>query len=159
NLPGPGYEQQLKVQDFDRPAGVDAKQAAQRVQLLEEADENFLRDRASGPSSSHRAAYQPAVTLMRSAAARAVQLDDEPKELRDQARRNPLGQGCSRARRRVERGVPFVEVTLSGAVIPSAAGWDTHRANFEAVKKLSAVLDPAWATLMEDLKARVLLDT
>jgi hypothetical protein len=159
NLPGPGYEQQLKVQDFDRPAGVDAKQAAQRVQLLEEADESFLRDRAAGPSSSHRAAYQAAVTLMRSEAARAFKLDDEPKDLRDRYGRNLFGQGCLLARRLVERGVPFVEVTLSGAVIPGAPGWDTHKDNFEAVKKLSAILDPAWATLMEDLKARGLLDT
>jgi len=39
------------------------------------------------------------------------------------------------------------------------AGWDTHQDNFEQVKKLSAVLDPAWATLMEDLSQRGLLDT
>jgi hypothetical protein len=159
NLPGLGYEQQLKVQDFDRPAGIDAKQAAQRVQLLEEADESFLRDRASEPSLSHRAAYQAAVTLMRSKAARAFKLDDEPKELRDQYGRNLFGQGCLLARRLVEQGVPFVEVTLSGPVAPGSLGWDTHRDNFEGVKNLSAVLDPAWATLMEDLKSRGLLDT
>jgi uncharacterized protein (DUF1501 family) len=51
----------------------------------------------------------------------------------------------------VERGVPFVEVTLSG--------WDTHSDNFNAVQRLCNVLDPAWATLMSDLKERGLLDT
>jgi hypothetical protein len=156
--PGYGYEQLLKVQDSDLPAGVDAKQAARRVQLLEEADENFLRDRPGGPSLSHRAAYQRAVTLMRSEAAKAFTLDDEPKELRDKYGRNLFGQGCLLARRLSERGVPFVEVTLS-ALTGANPGWDTHQNNFEGVKKLSAVLDPAWATLMDDLKDKGLLDT
>src|SRR5262249_55327834 len=38
-------------------------------------------------------------------------------------------------------------------------GWDTHSQNFELVKQLSGVLDPAWATLMTDLKDRGLLDS
>src|SRR5262249_1653921 len=156
--PGYGYEQLLKVQDSDLPAGVDAKQGARRVQLLEEADEEFLRDRPSGPTLSHRAAYQRAVTLMRSEAAKAFTLDDEPKELRDRYGRNLFGQGCLLARRLIERGVPFVEVTLS-TVIGLNPGWDTHQNNFGGVKKLSSVLAPAWATLMDDLKDKGLLDT
>jgi uncharacterized protein (DUF1501 family) len=38
-------------------------------------------------------------------------------------------------------------------------GWDTHQKNFEAVQKLSNVLDPAWSTLMNDLRTRGLLDS
>ena len=45
----------------------------------------------------------------------------------------------------------LVEVTLDG--------WDTHQNNFDGVKNLCGVLDPAWATLMADLKARGLLDS
>src|SRR5205823_11329321 len=37
-------------------------------------------------------------------------------------------------------------------------GWDTHADNFAAVKKLSGTLDPAWASLLKDLKERNLLD-
>jgi uncharacterized protein (DUF1501 family) len=51
----------------------------------------------------------------------------------------------------VERGVPFVEVTLDG--------WDTHQNNFDAVKTQCGILDKAWATLMDDLKERGLLDS
>src|SRR5262249_2350654 len=58
-----------------------------------------------------------------------------------------------------ERGVPFVEVTLSGVAGVQALGWDTHQNNFDSVRQLSEVLDPAWATLMEDLKDKGLLDT
>ena len=56
--------------------------------------------------------------------------------------------------------MPFVEVTLSGvAGTPGVVGWDTHQNNFDGVKALSGVLDPAWATLMEDLQDKGLLDT
>src|SRR5262249_33740585 len=37
-------------------------------------------------------------------------------------------------------------------------GWDTHQDNFENVKRLSGILDPAWATLMEDLRSKGLLE-
>jgi hypothetical protein len=95
---------------------------------------------------------------MRTAASKAFDLHEEHPKLRDQYGRNLFGQGCLLARRLVERGVPFIEVTLSYA--PGASNnWDTHQQNFEQVKKLSEVLDPAWATLLEDLDQRGLLDT
>ncbi len=52
----------------------------------------------------------------------------------------------------------FVEVALS-AVPGSLVGWDTHADNFNQVKALSAVLDPAWATLMRDLREHGLLES
>src|SRR5439155_9976008 len=69
--------------------------------------------------------------------------------LRDAYARNRFGQGCLLARRLVERGVSFVEVTLDG--------WDTHTSNFEQVKTLSQTLDPAFGTLLADLKDRGML--
>src|SRR5262249_47017350 len=108
---------------------------------------------------SHQVAIDRAVALMRSKGIRAFNLGEEAAALRDAYGRNPFGQGCLLARRLVERGVPFVEVTLTGAEGANALGWDTHQQNFEAVKKLSAVLDAGWSTLMEDLKNRGLLDT
>src|SRR5215471_11196736 len=83
---------------------------------------------------------------------------DEKAAVRDAYGRNRFGQGCLLARRLVERGVPFVEVTLGG-VNGGAFGWDTHQDNFNQVKRLSEVLDPAWASLMKDLQERGLLDT
>ena len=94
---------------------------------------------------------------MRSQAASAFALDEEPAEIRDAYGRNRFGQGCLLARRLVERGVPFVEVTLNG-VDQQQIGWDTHAENFDRVKQLSQVLDPAWGTLIGDLKQRGLLD-
>jgi uncharacterized protein (DUF1501 family) len=61
------------------------------------------------------------------------------------------------ARRLIEAGVSFVEVTL-GSVADNTFGWDTHQNNFPAVKALSAELDAGWGTLMKELKERGLLD-
>src|SRR5262249_30376774 len=93
---------------------------------------------------------------MRTDAKKAFNLDEEKKELRDRYGRNLFGQGCLLARRLIERGVPFVEVTLSNA--PGAQqGWDTHGNNNAQVASLCKVLDPAWSTLMTDLQDRGLL--
>jgi hypothetical protein len=156
----PSYDQLLKVEDLALPAGISADRSGARVQLLEEMEQDFLAGRPGLAPLSHRTAYQRAVTLMRSAASRAFDLDEEPAELRDRYGRNLFGQGCLLARRLVERGVPFVEVTLANAPgLNQGLGWDTHIQNFENVEKLSKVLDPAWATLMTDLKQRGLLES
>ena len=86
--------------------------------------------------------------MMRSSAAKAFDLDEEPAAVRDAYGRNPFGQGCLLARRLVERGVPFVEVTLSGVDGRNGLGWDTHAQNFDTVKSLCGVLDAGWSTLM-----------
>jgi uncharacterized protein (DUF1501 family) len=47
-------------------------------------------------------------------------------------------------------------VTLGGA---GGLGWDTHADNFNTIKTLSGTLDPAWSTLINELKERGLLDS
>ena len=91
-----------------------------------EREQDFVRDRASVPALSHRTAYQRAVAMMRSKAAKAFDVDEEPQAVRDAYGRTLFGRGCLLARRLVERGVPFVEVTLSSAPgLPAAVcpGW------------------------------------
>jgi hypothetical protein len=162
-IPIPGqqasnYEDALKVQDIDLPDGVGPERSAARVKLLEEMQNDFLEKRSAITSQSQRSAYKRAVTLMRSAATKAFDLDEETGELRDRYGRNLFGQGCLLARRLIQRGVPFVEVSLA-TVGNLVLGWDTHVNNFDAVKRLSEVLDPAWSALMEDLKSKGMLDS
>jgi hypothetical protein len=155
----PDYESRLKVRDLAAPGGVDRKRADARLGLLAGADSVFLSSHPGDSPGSHAVALERAVALMRSKGMKAFDVDGEPAALRDAYGRNTFGHGCLLARRLVERGVPFVEVTLSRAEGANSLGWDTHQANFEAVKKLSAVLDAGWSTLLEDLKNRGLLDT
>jgi hypothetical protein len=155
---GGNYEQYLKVADLEPVKGVTREQAEKRVAMLKEVEDKFVTDHPGLTTGSHRAAYDKAVRLMKAEAAKAFELKDEPAALRDKYGRNLFGQGCLLARRLVERGVPFVEVTLS-ATAGSPNGWDTHQGNFEAVKSLSQTLDPGFATLVEDLKQKGLLNT
>jgi hypothetical protein len=148
----------LRVADLEPPADVGRPQADSRVDLLREMEGEFLARHPGPITASHQAAYDRAVRLMRSAAARAFTLSDEPSKVRDAYGRSLFGQGCLLARRLVERGVPFVEVTLSG-IGGNNLGWDTHQNNFDGVKALSGILDPAWSALLDDLKARGLLET
>jgi hypothetical protein len=152
------FEKVLKVQDAERPWNVTREQADARLGILEKMQQDFLADHPGVPTRSHRMAYERAVRLMRSAAARAFHLEEEPIALREAYGMNLFGQGCLLSRRLVERGVPFIEVTL-GSVDGNGPGWDTHQDNFTAVQRLSQVLDAGWATLMEDLQARGLLDS
>jgi uncharacterized protein (DUF1501 family) len=140
----------LKVEDLAAPA-ISADRSQERRQLLREMEAPFLGSRPGIGTASHVTAYDRAVRLQRVSAARAFDLSGEKAALRERYGRSLFGQGCLLARRLVERGVPFVEVTLGG--------WDTHDNNFEQVKALSGVLDPAWATLLEDLKDRGLLES
>jgi hypothetical protein len=153
-----GYEKALKVQDLDLPKDVGQAHADARIELLQGLQSEFLAGRPGIAAQSHQAAYDRAVRLMRTEAANAFNLEEEKSALRDAYGRNLFGQGCLLARRLVECGVPFAEVTLGG-VNGGAFGWDTHTNNFEQVKALSGVLDAAWGTLMTDLKERGLLDS
>ena len=161
-VPIPGqqsnYQYSLRVQDLAPPNGVSMQRTTARSRLLDDMEQDFLETRSALPSQSHRSAYQRALTLMRSSATRAFDLDSEPAALRDRYGRNLFGQGCLLARRLIERDVPFVEVSL-GAAENLTLGWDTHINNFEGVRRLSEILDPAWATLIDDLRSRGLLES
>jgi uncharacterized protein (DUF1501 family) len=152
------YSEALKVQDLAPLTGVSTEQVNARLDILRKLESDFVRERPIGPALGHQTAYERAVRLMRSPAAKAFNVEEEPDALRDAYGRSGFGQGCLLARRLVERGVPFVEVTLSG-IAGDALGWDTHQDNFGRVKLLSGVLDPAFGTLMTDLKQCGLLDT
>lgn len=148
----------FEVRNLKTSGRISSAQADARLQLLASLEHDFLAQRPDGPGVSHVQAYQQAVRMMKSAAVSAFDLEREDAALRDAYGRNPFGQGCLLARRLLESGVSFVEVNLSGPDgSGNAAGWDTHQENFTAVANLCGVLDPAWATLMNDLQQRGLL--
>ena len=105
-------------------------------------------------ASKHAAVYEQALRMVDSQGGGAFRLDEEDDRLRDDYGRNRFGQGCLLARRLVERGVPFVEVALSDVGVGGGFSWDTHADNFKNVKNICDVLDPAWSSLVTDLKSR-----
>jgi hypothetical protein len=152
------YQEELRVPDLLAPGDVPQNQVDSRIGLLQDMERDFVTRHPGLSPQSHRTAYERAVRLMRSAASAAFNLDQEPQRLRDSYGRNTFGQGCLLARRLVERGVPFVEVSL-GSFQGGLPNWDSHAQNFNTVRTLSQTLDPAWGTLMEDLRERGMLES
>ena len=149
----------FEVSNLKASSNITSAQADARLQLLTSLEHDFLANRPGGPGASHVQTYQQAVKMMNSEAVGAFNLDSEDDTLRDAYGRNPFGQGCLLARRLIESGVSFVEVNLSSADgAGGGAGWDTHQENFDAVTGLCGALDPAYATLINDLSQRGLLD-
>ncbi|MBW3596402.1 MAG: DUF1501 domain-containing protein [Planctomycetes bacterium] len=153
----PNARANLSLEDLAPPRDRDEASLKSQFDILRFMQQNFAANHASEAVRSHRASYAKAMRMVETQARQAFALEDEKPELRDAYGRNRFGQGCLLARRLVERGVAFVEVALTGT--NNALGWDTHGDNFNQVQSLSEVLDPAWSTLMNDLRDRGLLES
>src|SRR5262245_56546865 len=151
----PNTRANLSLEDLVPPTGRDPKAIKDQFDILRFMQQSF--GGTSDAAKAHQASYNKAMRMVETQARKAFQLDEEKAELRAAYGRNRFGQGCLLARRLVERGVAFVEVTL--ARTPGTNNWDTHVDNFNAVKTLSGVLDPAFASLVKDLRDRGLLES
>lgn len=145
----------LGVDDLASP--VDRTQENARLKLWDSLQSKFLKQHASASPVSHDTVYRRAIRMMHSDSARAFDLSEESDKTRDAYGRGRFGQGCLMARRLIERGVPFIEVSLRGNG-NGVLGWDTHAQNFSRVKTLSTELDAGWSSLMADLEERGLLE-
>lgn len=139
------------VKNLRLARGVDEERLRSRVEMWRRLEGRYSA-RVGGPEvEGHRAIVEQALAMMGSPELSAFELDSEPDAIRRPYGPTPFGQGCLLARRLVESGVPFVEVSLKG--------WDTHENNFERVKKLSAELDAGMSALLDDLEGRGLLES
>jgi hypothetical protein len=78
-------------------------------------------------------------------------LSQEKADVRDRYGRNTFGQSCLAARRLVERGVPYITINYKG--------WDTHRQNFQFMRRNLPEMDKGMSSLIQDLSDRGLLDS
>lgn len=79
----------------------------------------------------------------------------EPKESYDAYNTGRFGQSCLLARRLVENGARFVEVTTE--YVPFFH-WDTHKDGHSVVERMHKEIDRPIAQLIKDLEAKGLLD-
>jgi hypothetical protein len=132
--------------------------------LLHQFDDQVRRAdarTAAGSDPTRRLAFD----LITSARVReAFDLAREPARLRDRYGRSLFGQSSLLARRLVERGVRFVNVSWDNfrerfEFPPSNQVWDTHERNFPILRDNHLPnLDQTYSALMEDLDQRGLLD-
>ncbi len=83
-------------------------------------------------------------------------LENEPVEVRERFG-DEFGQRCLLARRLIQRGSRFVEVSFNLNFV-NGTGWDTHREGQQNQHLLIQRLDHAFAALIKDLEENKLLD-
>jgi len=144
----------FNVRDITPPQGVDMGRVQRRKRILSVIDD--LQTQADQQPSAFDALdehYKAALNMITAPETkRAFQIDAEGSKLRDRYGRNRFGQSCLLARRLIEAGVRFVTVT--------DGGWDTHRNNFDTLKKRRIPpVDQALPVLLADLEDRGMLES
>jgi hypothetical protein len=132
------------------PRGVDDKTFERRLRLTDSFDHAFRQRYPQKQVHAYTDFYADAVKLMKSEDLKAFDLSLEKPETRAAYGQDRFGQGVLLARRLVEHGVRFVEVTFGG--------WDTHADNFDRIAPLAGALDQALAALLADLSASGMLN-
>lgn len=138
---------------FTRPDFVNAARQSAREQLLRG---NASAAPTGTPLADYLAAQDDALRLAGPEFMRNFRLEDESGELR-QRYGGEFGQRCLLARRLVESGVRFVEVSHNLNFI-NGTGWDTHNQGQLQQHVLIRELDTALSALISDLESREMLD-
>jgi len=132
--------------------GVSDQRQRDRRNLLHQMDSlgHALKDdpQVADLSRTEQEAYE----LILGDAGKVFDLSEEKDELRDRYGRTTFGQSCLVARRLVEKGVPYITINYTG-------GWDTHKENFQTMRRRVPEMDKGLSTLLQDLSDRGLLDS
>lgn len=153
NLPFP----EQAAQSVRPPEGMTGERFTNRDKLFRKlVDQSPHRDYASDfQQESMMRSMDNAHRLLSSREREAFDLELEPKEAREIYDTGRFGRGCLLARRLVEKGARFVEVTTE--YVPFLH-WDTHAQGHNTIDRLHKEIDRPIAQLILDLEERGLLD-
>lgn len=153
NLPFP----EQAAQSVRPPEGMTGERFTNRDKLFRKlVDQSPHRDYASDfQQESMMRSMDNAHRLLSSREREAFDLELESKEARGIYDTGRFGRGCLLARRLVENGARFVEVTTE--YVPFLH-WDTHAEGHNTVDRLHKEIDRPIAQLILDLEERGLLD-
>lgn len=121
-----------------------------RLGLLGKLEQEYAANGGEQEVNDQKKVYDKAAKLVLSPRMDAFDITREPSRVREAYGDSPFATGCLLARRLVENGVTFVEVTHNG--------WDTHQDNFERVPELCQQIDRPYSQLLRDLRERGMLD-
>lgn len=141
---------------LSRPQEIDPARADRRRALLETMRKSARRklgDRRTLDYDDQIASFQK---LAGPSFQAVFQLENEPDALRNNYG-GEFGQRCLLARRLIQRGVRFVEVSHNLNFI-NGTGWDVHNDGLLRQHELIAELDAAMSTLITDLRDQQMLD-
>lgn len=138
----------------DVKSTVDRQRQLQRIADLNVVDRSFRSRYQNHSAMRDKLGHHnldAALTMMSSEQLDAFDVSTVPDAVRNEYGDTPFGRGCLAAVRLIHAGVRCVEVTLGG--------WDTHINNHELQAGRIAILDPAFAAMIRELKNRKLLDS
>jgi len=135
--------------NLDKPNGISMDQEMQRHALRQAANEKFLSRRRTAMTEAYTQTYDQAKLLMEKK--NLFDITAEPGPLADKYGRHDFGRHCLLARRLLEGGATFVKVTHTN--------YDTHHENFDFHIEQLGEFDRPFASLIEDLDMRGMLDS
>lgn len=139
------------------PPEITSLRRQRRNQLLDQARANYLQRTGGGRVAvDYDAALGEALRLSGPGFMDNFQLDGEPSDLRE-AYGGEFGQRCLLARRLLQGGVRFIEVSHNLNFV-NGTGWDTHNEGQLNQHVLIQELDRALSTLVLDLEKKQMLD-
>jgi hypothetical protein len=142
---------------LSRPPEIAAERQSRREELLAKVREGYLsRQRDDSLVKQYDATIGEALRLSGPQFKRIFELNQEPGSLRE-TYGGEFGQRCLLARRLVESGVRFIEVSHNLNFL-NGTGWDVHNDGILRQHALIEELDKALATLVVDLEQKRLLD-
>jgi hypothetical protein len=147
------------IANLETPKGIGAAQQRKTLDLVNELNQEHLKQRGGDSELAARIASYELAFRMQSYAAEVVDASKETAATRkmyglDEKDTGEFGLRCLLARRMVERGVRFVQLYCG-----DTNGWDGHQ-NIEGNHgKLARQSDLPTAALLTDLKQRGLLDS
>lgn len=142
---------------FQLPADMVLSRLADRRSLLRSLDQLARRRDVAAGYAEVDEVQQRALDLVAGAGVRdAFDLGREPERLRDRYGRHAYGQSALLARRLVEAGTRFVVLNLYEKDVD---WWDDHYTIEANLRKRLPPFDHAFATLVEDLADRGMLET
>lgn len=149
--------------DSALPSEITVDRFSRRKDLLRQIDDEYRRIEKSGVIERYSETQQRAFGMLgASKLVDAFDLRKEPAEVVAQYGNTLFGNTALVARRLVERGVRFVNVTFDLYDRPQLIdydAWDTHTNNFKILKNNKLpIFDQVYSTLLADLEARGLLD-
>jgi hypothetical protein len=149
---GPKYQPFSLGEDGSLPtfstSNLDPKLEQRRTDLRNFLEDGYARQHSAETSRMHREAYEASRRLQ--AGRKVFDIEQDWAEAEPLYGDSRFGRRCLMARKLIEAGVPFVEVSQSS--------YDTHADNFIGHKGLLPPMDFAWAGLLTDLEQRGLLD-
>ena len=138
------------LQNSKRLASLTESDFDYRLNLSAKLDQGFRSAYNYNNVKAYSDVYRDAVSVMKSEDLVAFDLGKEDESMHDLYGNDSFGQGCLLARRLVEHGVRFVEVTLGG--------WDMHQDIYARLPEKAATLDQGLSALLGDLDRRGLLN-